>query len=90
MANIKPKYRVEKLEGTVTRTLFLYEGGVRTEKTVEEDAGYMVYFPRGHSIRLSEAELIRQGFDKPAPMFDDDGELEEEQVAQMTGRGKKG
>lgn len=41
------------------------------------DAGWMVYFPNGSSIRVwSEEEMARQGFDLPPDLVDmDNGEL---------------
>jgi|TARA_Y100000310_G_scaffold263231_1_gene273293 hypothetical protein len=71
--NIKPRYEVHELEGTRMKTIASVrkEGGFDYEE-VEVPAGYMVYFPSGSSIRLSEAELKEQGFDKPAALIDMD------------------
>ena len=45
-------------------------GGFTYEDT-EVDAGYMVYFPNGSSIRIwDEEELKRNGFDTPASLID--------------------
>ena len=39
-------------------------------KMVEEPAGYMVYFPRGHVVRLRNKEELRQyRVDGPAPII---------------------
>lgn len=56
-------YVVIKLKGTVKRDQTRWEAGkgLQTVPT-EEDAGYMVYFPRGHVLRLkSKAELEHYG-----------------------------
>lgn len=45
-----------------------YIGMERT--THLEDAGYMVYFPQGHSLRMSHEELVRNGFHNTADMVD--------------------
>lgn len=55
--------------GTVKRevTMWTKDKGLHT-KLVEEPAGYLVYFPRGHAIRLkNKEELRRYGLDgRPA------------------------
>jgi len=56
MTDLKPRYEVHKLKGTAKRTL---------------DAGWMVYFPSGASIRVwTKEEMERQGFDLPANLID--------------------
>lgn len=73
--NIKPRYEVEELKGTVeiTRVKRDSEAGKNVEETVEVDAGYMVYFPAGHSIRVADKEeLKRLGFDQPAELIDEE------------------
>lgn len=47
--------------GTVFRdvTMWTKEKGLHTKK-VEEPAGYLVYFPRGHVIRLKDKESLRR------------------------------
>ena len=78
MASIKPRFEVHKLEGKVTHTVYVKTekgdegkfGGFK-EKTTEEDAGYMVYFPTGASIRVrTEKELERLGFTKAPELID--------------------
>lgn len=69
---VLPEFQVVPLEGTRKKKVYNYEtvvekedektGGTkkfrrRVEKEVEEPAGYMVYFPKKGSVRLSEAEL---------------------------------
>lgn len=78
MANIKPRFEVHKLEGKVKHTIYEKapkgeEGkfGGFTPKEVEEDAGYMVYFPTGASIRVrTEGELINLGFARDPELVD--------------------
>lgn len=46
-------YVVVKLEGTVKRKQDRYEEGKGLQEVmIEEDAGYLVYFPRGHVVRM--------------------------------------
>jgi hypothetical protein len=57
--------------GTVKRevTTWTKAGGLK-RKMVEEPAGYMVYFPRGHVVRLRTKEELRQyRVDGPAPII---------------------
>jgi hypothetical protein len=56
--------------GTVKRpvTSWTKKDGLKT-KMVEEPAGYLVYFPRGHVIRLKDKESLRQyGLDRQPPI----------------------
>lgn len=39
----------------------------------EVDAGFMVYFPNGHALRLSAKRLTSLGLDKAAPIANMDG-----------------
>jgi|TARA_Y100000296_G_scaffold85597_1_gene122011 threonyl-tRNA synthetase len=68
--HIKPRFEVHKLEGTAMKTIAKPKtdkkgtllGGFDYEE-VEVDAGWMVYFPNGSSIRVwTEEEMERQGF----------------------------
>ena len=69
--NVLPAFEVEKLEGTRTKTIHTpKKGGGFDLQEVKIDAGYMVYFPRGHSIRVDEAELKRSGFDRDPRLVD--------------------
>tara|TARA_R100001594_G_scaffold134845_1_gene176202 strand:- start:447 stop:791 length:345 start_codon:yes stop_codon:yes gene_type:complete len=69
-ANIKPRYEAHKLEGTASKQIAKPKtdskgkllGGFEYED-VEVDAGWMVYFPNGSSIRVwTKEEMDRQGF----------------------------
>ncbi len=56
--------------GTVKRphTTWTKKDGLKT-KMVVEPAGYLVYFPRGHVIRLRDKEQLRQyGLDGQPPI----------------------
>lgn len=56
--------------GTVKRqvTTWTKKDGLKT-KQVEEPAGYLVYFPRGHVIRLKNKEELRHyGLDGQPPI----------------------
>lgn len=73
---VRPRYEVEKLEGTQkVKRIKRSDEGINEEYTEEVDAGYMVYFPAGHSVRMSAEELHRHGFDEPAELIDEDGEV---------------
>ena len=70
--NLKPRFEVHKLEGKAMRRIASPKkdkkgtllGGFDYEE-VEHDAGWMVYFPSGSSIRIwTKEELQRQGFDE--------------------------
>ena len=70
MSNIKPRFEVEKLEGKLNRTVVRPKmddkgrllGGFNSEE-IEQDAGWMVYFPSGSSIHVwTKDEMARQGF----------------------------
>jgi len=57
--------------GTVKRpvTTWTKKDGLKT-KMVEEPAGYLVYFPRGHVIRCKDKETLRQyGLDGQPPII---------------------
>jgi hypothetical protein len=88
--NVKRKFEVHKLEGTTVRSIAtpkadkkrkdkegnpILLGGFDYEDK-EVDAGWMVYFPSGSSIRiLTREEMERQGFLAPADFVDmDSGE----------------
>lgn len=73
---VRPAFMVEKLNGKVSREIINFDPkGKKVATTVEVDAGYLVSFPKGHSIRVfDDAELHRLGFDRTIPLIDDDGE----------------
>jgi hypothetical protein len=61
--------------GTVKRevTMWTKDKGLHT-KLVEEPAGYLVYFPRGHCIRLKDKESLRRyGLDQKPPIINLEG-----------------
>lgn len=72
-------YEVEKLPGKVSvercKLEMVDAGNGKTRpkisrEIVEADAGYMVYFPAGHSIRVaSKKRLVEFGFDGDPPTF---------------------
>jgi len=52
-------YVVVHLKGTVKRDQTRYEAGKGLQTvSVEEDAGYIVYFPRGHVVRLKDEAAL--------------------------------
>lgn len=68
-------YVVHELEGTVRRPVHIAgkKGGVSV-KEVEEPAGYLVYFPRGHVLRVRTRKELRQyGLDQEAPFINMQG-----------------
>lgn len=101
MARITPAFEVEELSGKVKRTKYKYEerdtgrqdakgnpikSHVMREYTEEVPAGYMVYFARGHSIRVtSDLELRRLGLDRSPYLSDPTGEMQDEDIAQQYG-----
>jgi len=79
MAQRLPAYQVKELEGTRTKTVYKWDKKAKQIAPVETEveAGYMVYFPRGHSIRVeTPAELARLGFTRPAHSVVEDGDAE--------------
>jgi hypothetical protein len=50
---------VVKQEGTVKREKHYWSKEGIKKKLVEEDAGYLVYFPRGHAIRVRSLARLR-------------------------------
>lgn len=83
MSGARLSYVVRKLEGTVKREQVRFEevpagkhrdGSPRVvhqmkRETVEVPAGYIVYFPRGHVLRLSEAQVKQYQLDKKPKMI---------------------
>lgn len=76
-------YVVVPIKEKVTRNVTKWEAGKGLfEVPVEEDGGFMVYFPRGHVLRLTKKELKRYGIDKKPrltmdmnAMFDPDSSI---------------
>lgn len=54
-------YVVVQMQGKVKRNVTRYtkEKGLFTEEQ-EQDAGYMVYFPRGHAIRIPDMDRLKR------------------------------
>lgn len=70
---IKPRYEVEQLHGIVQTRKFRRNAvsGMNEEYIDAEPAGFMVYFPSGHSIRVAtREELHRLGYDAPPELVD--------------------
>jgi len=102
MARITPAFEVEEIPGKVKRTKYKYDerdtgrtdakgnpikSHVMKEYTDEEPAGYMVYFARGHSIRVrNDVELRRLGLDRSPYLSDPTGEMQDEDIAQQYGQ----
>ena len=60
------QFVVQPVEGVVKREKIRLDRNGKAQKVmVDEPAGYMVYFPRGHALRLKNMERLRQyGLDK--------------------------
>ena len=52
-------YVVVKQEGSVKREKHYWTKDGIKKKLVEEDAGYLVYFPRGHALRVRSLAKLR-------------------------------
>ena len=52
-------YVVVKQEGSVKREKHYWSKDGIKKKLVDEDAGYLVYFPRGHAIRVKTLAMLR-------------------------------
>jgi hypothetical protein len=52
-------YVVVKQDGTIKREKHFWTKEGIKKKLVEEDAGYIVYFPRGHAIRIRSPAMLR-------------------------------
>lgn len=71
--DIKPAYEVHPFSGETIRRIFEFdkEKRVIVSKDVTAEGGYMIYFPKGHSIRaFDDKHLAELGFDKPAKLID--------------------
>ena len=75
MQGARLPYVVRKIEGkvSVTRYKFNRRDGKIEPYEAEEDAGYLVMFPRGHYLRIrTKEDLIAKGLHrKPKPIADD-------------------
>jgi hypothetical protein len=76
---VRPMFTVEKLQGTVKHRIHVFdkEKNKIMSKVVDEPAGYLVRFYKGHSIRCrDEAHLKRVGANMQLiPLLDDEGEI---------------
>jgi hypothetical protein len=52
-------YVVVKQEGSVKREKHYWSKDGIKKKLVDEDAGFLVYFPRGHAIRVKSLAMLR-------------------------------
>lgn len=74
--DIKPAFVVQRIQGKYERTVVRYSKDenkkpVRNEEVEEFEDGYMVYFPRGHSIFVkTDKELERLGFANQPDLID--------------------
>jgi hypothetical protein len=61
MSGTRLSYVVVPQEGTVKRPIQVFKKGGQgiVTKLVEEPAGYLVYFPRGHVIRVKNRAELR-------------------------------
>lgn len=76
-----PRFEVEELEGEVEATQYLKtENGLEQVK-VMEPAGWMVYMPNGHSIRVRTEKMLKfLGFHRrPGMAMMAEGEQTEDQ-----------
>ena len=70
--NIKPRFETEDISAKKFIRVIANHDGKKLNYTKQDDnCGYMVYFPQGHSIHVrSKAELRRLGFDCQADLVD--------------------
>lgn len=59
-ANIKPMFQIKPLPGKVKSTVYSVEKGALVPKEVMVDAGWLVCFPKGHSIRVTSKEELEK------------------------------
>lgn len=67
MTGTRLAYVVRELEGTVQREITPYDKKSKeiTRKIIEQPAGYLIYFPRGHVLRMkSKEELAHYGLNR--------------------------
>jgi hypothetical protein len=76
---VRPAFTVEKLTGTRSHRVHIFdkEANRIKSKTIQEPAGYLVKFYKGHSIRCrDDAHLRMIGADMQLiPLVDDEGEV---------------
>jgi len=76
---VRPAFTVEKLTGTLPHRVHIFDkvnNRIRS-KVVQEPAGYLVKFYKGHSIRCrDDAHLRMIGADMQLiPLIDDEGDV---------------
>jgi hypothetical protein len=68
MPNTRLQYVVVPLDGTLKRmkTRLVRKGKLSTieKKPADVPAGYLVYFPRGHVLRMTQEQLEHHGLDQ--------------------------
>lgn len=72
--NLKPRYKVRRLDGTYTKTIAYYDPETKRLSYREEERpqGFLVSFPNKSSVHIAtEEELKRQGYDKPPALIDE-------------------
>jgi len=68
------QYVVQKLAGKVKRYVHSWENGQIVKKVVDEPAGFMVYFPRGHALRITNLSRLKHfGLDQKAKFTNMEG-----------------
>jgi len=69
---IKPRFETEDIsEKKSIRTIANHDGKTFTFEKKDDQCGYMVYFPQGHSIHIrTKGELKRLGFHRQANLID--------------------
>lgn len=76
---VRPSFTVEKLTGTRPHRVHIFDKETNRikSKIIQEPAGYMVKFMKGHSIRCRNDEHLRIiGADlELIPLMDDEGEV---------------
>lgn len=76
MSGTRLAYVVVQQEGEVERLYTIWDRKQKkyTREMREEPAGYLVYFPRGHVIRVKDLRTLRHyHLDKDAPIINMDG-----------------
>lgn len=76
---VRPAFTVKKLQGTVAHRVHIFDKDTNKikSKVVQEDAGYLVTFYKGHSIRCRDISHLRRvgaGLSL-VPLVDQEGEV---------------
>jgi hypothetical protein len=77
-AKVRPAFTVERLSGTVPHRVHIFDKETNRikSKIVQEPAGFLVKFYKGHSIRCRDEDHLRRvgaGLSL-IPLLDDEGE----------------